>query len=247
MAKMIKATEAHWIMSRSASDATETPVYAVAHARATVRGDSTVDADLKSLEDKVNGSGRFTVTTAMVNDDAWQETDGGVMAIIPVEGATSVTMPLIFVIPDYLETAIQCGFGYRCTAADGIVTVYAHSVPAGLIEIIILAMFSQVVETNVEVSEPSVPVVAYYKLPVATKDTLGGVKIGRNIDVAEDGTISATPGSCSHVLSGGIAEHVHNEECMKGLVATSDEVNDALNRALGIDSDPEPEPSEPTP
>lgn len=34
-----------------------------------------------------------------------------------------------------------------------------------------------------------------YTLPIASADTLGGVKIGENLSIAADGTLSATGGS----------------------------------------------------
>lgn len=237
MADQVKAREADWIVSRGM------PVYAVAHAKATVRGNSTVDADLARLEERAAGTGSFTVTNAVVNVDAWQESADGVSAVIPVTGVTDSTVPLIYVLPQSSDTATYCGLMGKCTASDGIVTINAQITPKDTIELTILAMFSQTIETDINVAAPSAPVLAYYKLPPATKDTIGGVKIGRNIVVDEDGTISAadTAVGCKHVLSGaagpgpGDSHHVHDEECMKDLLATTDEVEDALNRALGID------------
>lgn len=237
MAKQAKAREADWILSQGQ------PVYAVAHAKATVRGDSTVDADLTRLEEQVNGAGSFTVTNVIVNVDAWQEDDDGVRAVIPVTGATQSTVPLVCVNPDDQAVALQCGLKPHCAAEQGTVTIYAQMIPKDVLSLTILAMFSQTAEKDIEVSAPEAPTITYYKMPAATRDTLGGVRIGDNIDIAEDGTISVpkTTAGCKHVLSGVVGEgshHIHDEECMKDLIASPDEVEDALNRALGIDAAP---------
>lgn len=234
MAGRTGPTEADWIISRGF------PVYAVAHAEATVRGSSTVDADLTRLEERMDGSGRFTVTNVVLNPDAWEETDDGARAVVPLTGASESTVPLVYVFPECLAAARQCGLDSRCTAGSGTLTVYAPMMPKDTIRLAVIAMFAQSVEQNVDVSAPGNTVIAY-RLPIASKDTLGAVKIGENISISEDGTISAKGGisGCTHVLSGGIADqhHKHNEECMQDLIATGDEVNNALDRALGINAD----------
>lgn len=232
-----KVKSAQWVVGPDGA-----PVYAVAHARATVRGNSTVDADLRRLEEKIDSTGSFTVTDVLINPDAWQEDDEeGLRAVLPVTGATLRTVPLICVEQEDSAVARRCGLKSWCASGEGTVTVYAELVPSGSIRLKILAMFAQSVEADIEVSQPDIPMVVNYKLPVATKDTLGGVKIGSGIEVSEDGTITAKNNGCNHILSGGIAHegHVHNTECMRDLIASTDEVNDALNRALGIDADPE--------
>lgn len=247
MAKQAKAKEAHWVVTPRGER-----VYTVAHAQATVRGNSTVDADLTRLEKQIHSGGSFTVTHAVLNPDAWVEDENGVWAVIPVTGMTEDTLPLVWVEHEDRDTARQCGLQDNCTSGDGILTVWSTMLPKALIRLRILAMFGQQIEHSVEVERPDTPGLTHYSLPVATKDTLGGVKIGENIDVAEDGTISAKVGSgCNHVLSGGIDDgsnhHVHDDECIQGLLATPGEVRDALNRALGIDADTGDDWSEVTP
>lgn len=242
MAENGRPRRAEWLISHGE------PVYPVSHARAAVRGNSTVDADLVRLEKLMSQTGHFTITRATVAVGAWRENEYGVEAVIPVAGMTAATLPLVYIMPDTYALARQAGVGTTCVSGDGRLTVYARLAPQDTIRLAVIAMFSQ--ETagitdrpgNVEVTDPDVPALVRLEIPVASKDTLGGVRIGDNIEILEDGTISAKPGGCNHILSGGIVggsdNHKHNSECMSDLLASEDEVNAALNRALGIDALP---------
>lgn len=247
MTRPTTPNEAYWIQKDGSS------VYAVAHAGATVRGSSTVDADLTHLETIIASAGRFTVTDVVINPEAWHEPDAEeagaaveLCAVVPITGASPDTIPIAIINRDDVAGAIQSGFDSGCRADAGTVTFYAKNIPNIPIRLSIFTMFAQNMEKEVEVAGPDAPVVAYYKLPVATSETLGGVKIGKNIDITADGTISAKGSAgCNHILSGGIddgSHHTCTEESIRDLVAGSDEVNDALNRALGIDTDPEESP-----
>ena len=242
MAKNGKASRADWVISHGE------PVYTVAHAKATVRGNSTVDADLAVLEKLTSQSGHFTITRVSVASEAWQENEDGVQAVVPIAGMTSSTVPLAYIFPDTYAEAQQAGVDATCVSGEGCLTIYARMVPKDTIRLAVIAMFSQNTAGltdrpgNVEVTDPDGPALTRVELPVASKDTLGVVKIGDNIEILEDGTISAKPGGCNHILSGGLAggsdNHKHNSECMSDLLASEDEVNAALNRALGIDALP---------
>lgn len=236
-----KVRRACWVTSAQGEQ-----VYAVSHARAVVRGDSTVDADLSRLEELLDCYGSFTVTNAVVNVDAWEEDSEGVHAVVPVTGITPETLVLARAYADDDSIKSQCGLRDGCLTEAGTVTFYALLPPTDIISFTIVAMFSQSAEKDIEVSAPETPTIAYYKIPIATAETVGGVKVGGNLEITEDGTLSAKGvGACSHVLSGGIydgSHHAHTEDCFKDFVADPEDVMDALHRALGIDTDPEDVP-----
>lgn len=56
-----------------------------------------------------------------------------------------------------------------------------------------------------------------YTLPPATSDTLGGVKIGSGVDVADDGTISVSGGGNS-----GFGNRVIGESSTNGIISSGD-------------------------
>lgn len=93
-------------------------------------------------------------------------------------------VPAVSIYPQFLETATACGLLPVANCLDGKVRFFAATSPGKEIK-------AQLVLVRPSVGfAPSGPG-SLYTLPIATADTLGGVKIGDGIGVTVDGTISA--------------------------------------------------------
>ncbi len=94
--------------------------------------------------------------------------------------------PAVAIHPTSLTVAQEAGVSSAVQSLDGSLRFWAQSVP----EFGIFATIS----LTAECSTPSIttPEGGDYTLPIATATTLGGVKIGSGITIADDGTITAS-------------------------------------------------------
>ena len=100
---------------------------------------------------------------------------------VSVEGVTENHFPSIAIHQESMETAESAGISPVVQTLDGVLRFWAKSVPAADI-LATAALFTG--------NGGGAGLGGSYVLPVATADTLGGVKIGENVDVTADGTIS---------------------------------------------------------
>lgn len=120
--------------------------------------------------------------------DATEETLTGQLYVdIPQEDATENMMPVISLYPTDAHLAKACGMSETSRTLDGKIRVYAGKAPAGEIKatLVLMKAYSGRVSGGEESGTS-------YVLPTATKTRLGGVKIGDNIEVTPDGTISSS-------------------------------------------------------
>ena len=94
-------------------------------------------------------------------------------------------IPLLTILPTYLDTAEDCGMSSVVRTLDGVLRVFAQSVPDGEI-CASLALFCTSGGGGGGVGDGG----SGYVLPPATEDKLGGVKVGPGLNVGPDGTLS---------------------------------------------------------
>ena len=68
-------------------------------------------------------------TEITIPADGWTEADDGYYTDIEVSDATADTVPVVSVLPDYLETAYDCGLSPAVQSMDGAVRFYADYEP----------------------------------------------------------------------------------------------------------------------
>ena len=110
------------------------------------------------------------------------------------------------------KAAQTCGIGDACETLDGKLCIYAVAVPAAAIPAT-LCLFGA--SGGISPTE----------LPIATKTRAGIVKVGENIDVTSDGTISV-PG-LSDADGNGVPDAVD------GVLATSEDVDEIMREVYG--------------
>ena len=71
-----------------------------------------------------------------------------------------------------------------------------------------------------------------YTLPVATVDTLGGIKVGDNLSITEDGVLNATGSAPSNMVTTDTAQTITGQKVFKNSFVTSDGTATTGNRVL---------------
>lgn len=111
--------------------------------------------------------------------------EGSFYVDIPQSDVTEDMVPVISVLPAYMETAKECGL---CTAARtmaGGLRLYAEKAPEAEMQACLLLL-----NASNGVAGGGGSSGGGYVLPAATATRLGGVKIGENVNVTSDGTIT---------------------------------------------------------
>lgn len=129
---------------------------------------------------------------------------------VSVEGVTENHFPSIAIHQESMETAESAGISPVVQTLDGVLRFWAKSVPAADI-LATAALFTG--------NGGGAGLGGSYVLPVATADTLGGVKIGENVDVTADGTIS-----------------IDGADLLDDVAADDSEVTEMLNEVFGEES-----------
>lgn len=117
--------------------------------------------------------------------------EGTLCIDIPQDAITVDMVPVVSILPQYMEAAKKCGLGTTARTLDGKLRFYADREPdTELSAMLTLFRASSGISGNWGGAGTG-----GYVLPAATAATLGGVKVGSGVDVEPDGTISVdTPG-----------------------------------------------------
>lgn len=107
-------------------------------------------------------------------------------AVVNMEKATAQMSPVVALKLGSLETARAACLCPSVEAQDGAIKLWAKKTPTADM----IATVTLLSEGAVQGSGGESPGGGDYVLPVATRTRLGGVKIGSDVDVAADGTIS---------------------------------------------------------
>lgn len=135
----------------------------------------------------------------------------GLCVDIPISGITEAMQPFLSVNLAHLETAKNCGLSSVVQTIEGALRLYADSVPAAEMT----ATLTLLCTTSGTISGGTAAGTGY-TLPTATATRLGGVKIGENVNVDADGTIS-----------------VDSVELFDDAVATGDDAKEVLDKVFG--------------
>lgn len=101
---------------------------------------------------------------------------------IALEGVNELLVPFMFIAPACLHAAAKCGMLNISKTQEGTLRVYAFRIPDSEIS-------GQVLLISTGPGLPSFDYL-YSTMPIASKENLGAVIIGDNIDVTEKGLIS---------------------------------------------------------
>lgn len=71
-----------------------------------------------------------------------------------------------------------------------------------------------------------------YTLPIATADTLGGIKVGKNLTITEDGVLNATGTTPSNMVTTDTAQTITGQKVFRNSFVTSDGTATTGNRVL---------------
>ena len=143
---------------------------------------------------------------------AEESKEGDMYVDIIQEDVTEDMVPIISILPAHMDTAKECGMSTTSRTIPGAVRLYAKNAPAAEIQanlILLLAYSGTAGGANGGGTS------ADYVLPTATATRLGGVKIGDNVNVSQDGTIS-----------------VDGIELLDDAVATDEEIKETLDGVL---------------
>lgn len=170
---------------------------------------------VNNLPSTIGGGISQVLVQIPIAEDSWHENAEEsipfpIYCDIAVEGVTESMVPQLNILPISLDTAAECGFSPAVQSLDGIVRVYALTIPKGEIHAN-LAILGATAGTAGGGGTGG----GSYVLPIATSQRLGGVKIGKGIHAEVDGTIST---------SGEISPEQ---------LATTEEVNQVLKEVFG--------------
>ena len=129
---------------------------------------------------------------------------------VAAAGVTEDHFPSLAIHQESMETAENAGISPVVQTLGGALRFWAKSIPAADISAT-AALFTG--------NGGGAGLGSSYVLPVATATRLGGVKIGENVDVTEDGTIS-----------------IDGAELLDDVAADDSEVTEMLNEVFGKES-----------
>lgn len=112
---------------------------------------------------------------------------------IPQEQIREDMVPILTILPAYMDTAADCGMSSVVRTLDGALRVYAEIVPEDEIHASLALLCTSGGGGGTGGTG------AGYVLPPATGDKLGGVKVGPGLNVASDGTLSVNAASEAEV------------------------------------------------
>ena len=171
----------------------------------------------EAKEEAEQGGGSASVLTVPITIPitGWNDCHvGDYFKYVEIEDETitaEMTPQLIFA-PEYMKAAQAVGIGEACETLEGKLCIYAMEIPAAAIPAT-LCLFG----ASGGISPTG--------LPIATKTRAGIVKVGENIDVTSDGTISVP--ALSDADGNGIPDVID------GASATDEEVDEMLDEVYG--------------
>lgn len=167
----------------------------------------------KELAAGLGGVRSFPLTIPATGWEETGETPYRYALEVPQEDAKASHIPVVCLHRDSLAAAETAGLCSGAETVDGAVRFWARHIP----ETDLSATLALLTPGSGELGTAGGG--SAYVLPVASAETLGGVKIGKGISITEDGTISAS--------GGGIGEDA---------VASDAEVGEMLEEVLGPDN-----------
>ena len=162
-----------------------------------------------------HGSSSVLTVDIVVPNDGWEASTVGeylYFADITNETITQEMTPKLIFSVDNLKAAQNAGIGEVCETLEGKLRIYAMEIPTAAIPAT-LCLFG----ASGGISPTG--------LPIATKTRAGIVKVGENIDVTSDGTISVP--ALSDADGNGIPDVID------GASATDEEVDEMLDEIYG--------------
>ncbi len=143
------------------------------------------DVERMILQHRETASREIIIPTTGWNTGA-EECEGEELYIdIAQEDITEEMVPIISILPGYTRIAKECGMSTVSRTVPGALRLYTEKAP------------TEEIRANLTLLNASFAVTdgggagEVYVLPIATATRLGGVKIGKNISVTADGTISS--------------------------------------------------------
>ncbi|MCC8168825.1 MAG: phage tail protein [Oscillospiraceae bacterium] len=156
-------------------------------------------------------------TEAVIPADNWSLSGGKYSTEVEVEGVIDTMIPVVSIDTNSVDTADNAGMCPYAATGDGTVTFYAANAPTKDITVTIA-----LIKTDGSADTLSSDTLTY-TLPIASADTLGGVKIGDGITVAEDGTISVDTADITGTVSTEVIENVS---------ASDEEASEAISEIM---------------
>lgn len=134
---------------------------------------------------------------------------------IVLSEVTAEMWPTLTVRALSLQVAVECGLAPIVQSMAGLIRVYAVTAP---VADIVADLFLQIELPEIEgISANGGGSAGMQALPIATTESLGAVKIGKNVQVQPDGTISVDGGGMLNI------------EAVNGLVASESETQAMLD------------------
>lgn len=144
------------------------------------------------------GTGAEDITAGMLYIDILQE------------DVTADMVPVVSLYPSHASMAKECGMSATARTLEGGIRFYSERAPDAEIH----AALTLLLASSGRASGGGMG--ADYILPAATETRLGGVKVGKGIEVSKDGTIS-----------------VDSEGLLDGMGASKSDVEEMLNEVFG--------------
>lgn len=118
--------------------------------------------------------------------DAWLENEGSIQADVPAGDVTEDMYPIVILHPASMIIAHDCGMSTVAMTALGLIRFFAEKIPDEDITgtVILINRSGNGSAGGIQGSGGT------YVLPTATANRLGGVKVGDNLSVQDDGTLS---------------------------------------------------------
>lgn len=163
--------------------------------------------EVKRMLENFSTSG-ITKQDIVIPTTGWVQSDSeeyeGLSVDIPVEGVTGDMIPIVIVPPKQIKTIGERKFSPCVKSDDGYIRLYAKASPPEPINATLVLLI-----TSGGVTGGS----GNYQLPTASANKLGGVKIGENITISDDGTIS-----------------VNKESLIGDITATDEEAQEIIDK-----------------
>ena len=145
--------------------------------------------EVKQMLENFSTSG-ITKQDIVIPTTGWVQSDPeeyeGLSVDIPVEGVTGDMIPIVIVPPKQIKTIGERKFSPCVKSDDGYIRFYAKASPSEPINATLVLLITSGGATGGG---------GNYQLPTASANRLGGVKIGENITISNDGTISVNKDS----------------------------------------------------
>lgn len=170
------------------------------------------DENSELLAASTTAKREIAIPTTGWNTGAEEGKAGGLYIDIEQDDVTESMTPIISIFPAFLEAAKECGMSTTARTLAGGLRLYAEKAPETEIRAE-LTLLQTSAGTAIGGGSSGG---GNYILPVATANRLGGVRIGKNVNVEQDGTIS-----------------VDEMRVLDEAVATGDDAQEMLDSVFG--------------